>query len=113
MMTNQEQSSGQRKVAQARKEEIDHFKTRGVYEKVDMQRCWDETGKNPLAVRWVDIHQGDDPKPNYRTRLVAKEYRDDVKPELYSTPTVRELTSTPKQFARVYVKLPAEDNEIG
>ena len=124
-------------VAKARKEDIAYFKTMGVYEKVDLKRCWDETGKNPIAVRWVDINKGDDQNPNYRSRLVAKEYRDDVKPELYApTPPgeclrlmLSRLASDKnmkllyadvsrayfyaKAVRPVYVKLPDEDLEAG
>ena len=56
----------------------------GVYEKVDMDQCWDETGKGPVGVRWVDINMGDDRNPLYRSRLVAKEYNDCVRPDLYA-----------------------------
>ena len=125
------------RVAQARKEEIEYFKTMGVYEKVDIQKCWDETGKNPIAVRWVDINKGDEQNPNYRSRLVAKEFRDDVKPELYApTPPgeclrlmLSRLASDrrlkllyadvsrayfyAKAVRPVYVKLPDEDREAG
>ena len=34
---------------------------------------WDETGKAPIGVRWVDINKGDKVHPEYRSRLVAKE----------------------------------------
>ena len=46
----------------------------GVYEKVDINEAWSETGKAPIAVRWVDINKGDTANPNYRSRLVAKEF---------------------------------------
>ena len=62
----------------------------GVYEKVDIQECWESTGKAPIAIRWIDINKGDGLRPNYRSRLVAKEYRTDVRPELYAaTPPER------------------------
>ena len=47
----------------------------GVYKKVPISRAWDETGKAPIAVRWVDINKGDDVNANYRSRLVAKEIK--------------------------------------
>ena len=43
----------------------------GVYEKVDVAESWKETGKAPIAVRWVDINKGDTKEPNYRSCLVA------------------------------------------
>ena len=76
-------------VRSARKEEIKYFKEMGVYEKVDVDQCWNETGKGPVGVRWVDINKGDDKNPLYRSRLVAKEYNDCVRPDLYAaTPRV-------------------------
>ena len=66
----------------ARREEIAYFKSMGVYDKVPMDECWQETGQAPIGVRWVDINEGDEARPSYR--LVAKEYRVDVKPGLYT-----------------------------
>ena len=62
-------------VAAARKEEIAYFKSMGVYQKVSTNECWAETGKAPIPVRWIDINKGHGSAPNYRSRLVAKEYR--------------------------------------
>ena len=50
----------------ARKDEIDYFRSLGVFEKVDAQECWSVTGKAPIGVRWVDINKGDSSNPNYR-----------------------------------------------
>ena len=68
----------------ARREDIAYFKSMGVYEKVDIAESWKETGKAPIAVRWVDINKGDSKEPNYRSRLVAKEFNTGVCPELYA-----------------------------
>ena len=59
-------------VAAARKEEIHYFREMGVYEKVELKRCWDETGRAPIANRWIDINKGDSLNTLYRSRLVAK-----------------------------------------
>ena len=69
---------------QARRDEIDYFKKMNVYQKVPVHEAWQETGKGPIGVRWVDINKGDEDRPNYRSRLVAKEFKDDVRPELYA-----------------------------
>ena len=71
-------------MVQARREEIAYFRQMGVYEKVDIAESWRETGKAPIAVRWVDINKGDTKEPNYRSRLVAKEFNTGVCPELYA-----------------------------
>ena len=58
----------------ARKEEIKYFREMGVYVEVDVSEAWTETGKAPIAVRRVDINNGDTQTPNYRSRFVAKEF---------------------------------------
>ena len=63
------------KVRTARKEEISYFRDMKVYDKVDLSECLSATGRKPIAVRWVDINKGDSANPNYRSRLVAKEYK--------------------------------------
>ena len=43
------------------------------------------TGRKPIAVRWVDMNKGDKANPNYRSRLVAKEFRgNDDRPEWFA-----------------------------
>ena len=46
-----------------------------VYEKVPIEECWRETGKAPIAVRWVDINKGDDDNPEIRCRWVGREFK--------------------------------------
>ena len=124
-------------MAKARREEIAYFKDMKVYRKVPVTKCWEITGNDPIAVRWVDINKGDTDHPDYRSRLVAKEYRVDVRPELYAaTPPseclrllLSQLAADPEKqlmyadvsrayfYAKavrpVYVQLPAEDFEEG
>ena len=59
-------------MVQARKDEIEYFRSMGVYEKVDVQECWNVLGKAPIGVHWVDINKGESGKPNYRSRLAAR-----------------------------------------
>ena len=73
-----------KEVKKARKEEIVYFKAMKVYCKVPMEECWKETGRKPIGVRWVDINKGDKSNINYRSRLVAKEFKTDEKPEWYA-----------------------------
>ena len=124
-------------VKQARKDEITYFRSMGVYDKVPMTECRERTGKAPIAVRWVDVNKGDNEKPNYRSRLVAKEFKTDVRPDLYAaTPPseclrlmLSKLASTPgatlmyadvsrayfyaPAVRPVYVKIADEDREAG
>ena len=120
-------------VKEARKSEIDYFRSMEVYDKVAIQECWDVTGCDPISVRWVAISKGDSLCPNYRSRFVAREFNTSDKPKWYSaTPpgeTLRimlsKLASDRKSklmyadvsrayfyapaVRAVYVQLPAED----
>ena len=124
-------------VAEARREEIRYFKSRGVYEKVPIEESWHQTGKAPIAVRWVDINKGDEVYKNYRSRLVAKEFRTDLRPDLYAATPPSECLKFlismmasnrgfkimyadvsrayfyAKAVRPVYVQLPDEDKEEG
>ena len=126
-------------MAAARREEIKYFKEMGVYDKVPIEESWTETGKAPIAVRWVDVNKGDSKNPKYRSRLVAKEFNTGVNPDLYAATPPSEclrimlsmLASGRKKgicmmhadvsrayfYAKaeraVYVKLPVEDLEPG
>ena len=126
-----------RRVRLARKEEIMYFKKREVYEKVKVEECWKATGKPPIGVRWVDINKGDSANPNYRSRLVAMEFKTDNKPEWYAaTPPSECLKLVLHKMAMsrkakimyadvsrayfyakasrpVYVTIPEEDREAG
>ena len=62
-------------VKQAREEEMFEVKKHKVYEKVPLTMCYEETGKNPIGVRWVDINKGDEVHVEYRSRLVAQELK--------------------------------------
>eukprot|EP00969_Alexandrium_andersonii_P018940 826918-Alexandrium_andersonii.AAC.1 len=55
-------------VRQAREaEEMKEFKRRGVYEKVPIEECRREIGEAPIQVRWIDINEGDEERPEYRS----------------------------------------------
>ena len=84
----------------ARADEIAYFREMGVHEKVNVSECWTETGKAPIAVRWVDINKGDTQNPNYRSRLVAKEFNTGVRPELYAATPPSEVFSTDAEPCR-------------
>jgi hypothetical protein len=62
-------------VRRARQVEMVYFDEKKVYTKVPIQEAWDQTGKNPIGVRWVDVNKADDECPNYRSRLVAKDFK--------------------------------------
>ena len=64
-----------RMMKQARRDEIEYFRKMGVYEKVDISEAWKETGKAPIAVRWVDINKGDSMNPCYRSSSQRIQHR--------------------------------------
>ena len=71
-------------VMAARAEELKYFEEMGVYEYATLDECHSATGKSPIGTRWIDINKGDATKVNYRSRLVAKEFKVDVRPELFA-----------------------------
>ena len=44
-------------VGNARLDEVKQFYPHGVYEKVPIEECWNATGKKPIQVKWVCVHQ--------------------------------------------------------
>ena len=120
-------------VMAARKEELDYFKSMKVYEYAPIAECLKVTGKAPIGTRWIDTNKGDSTRPNYRSRLVAKEFKVKEQPELYAatppTECMRLLISKAaekksnkmiyidisrayfyaKSVRPTYVKLPSED----
>ncbi len=79
-------------VTKARAEEVQFYKSRKVYTKVPKSQCWKRTGKAPIPVRWIDHNKGDKTRPNYRSRLVAKDIKKGARPDLYAaTPPLEAL----------------------
>ena len=50
---------------------MDQFKNHEVYEKVPIAEAGN-SGTKLITTRWVDINKGDEEKPKYRSRLVAR-----------------------------------------
>ena len=71
-------------VKKARMEEIKEINKHNVYEKVPIEECWTNTGKDPIGTRWVDVNKGDDANPEYRSRLVAQEIKRDNREDLFA-----------------------------
>ena len=49
-----------------------------------MEQCWKETSKGPIGTRWVDVNKGDDKSPEYRSRMVAKEFNDIKREDIFA-----------------------------
>ena len=71
-------------VKAARQEELEYARRYEVFDIVDVKRCWERTGKAPIKVRWVDVNKGDKLKPEYRSRLVAKEINTYKREDLFA-----------------------------
>ena len=76
-------------VMAARTEELQEFFKHGVYEQVPIEECYEQTGKSPIGVRWVDVNKGDKINPEYRSRLVAKEIKIDERRSIRSNAIAR------------------------
>ena len=76
------------KVTVARKPEIEYAEKKPVWKKIPR---WEakEKGWKIIMPRWVDINKGDDEKPNYRSRMVGKEFNDRAVETAYSRPRRR------------------------
>ena len=79
------------KVKAARREEMKFFEQMGAY-----TRCWEnevsEKGGTLIDLRWIDVNKGDTKNPNYRSRLVGREYNTYRDDSLYAaTPPIEAL----------------------
>ena len=72
------------KVMEARKEDLSEVQKHSVYQKVPIAKCIERTGRRPIGTRWVDINKGDDENPNYRSRIVAQEFNNHKRDDLFA-----------------------------
>ena len=63
------------KVIEARKVEIGYAQNKPVWKKIPRWQA-KEKGWKIIKSRWIDINKGDDDQPNYRSRMVGKEFND-------------------------------------
>ena len=79
------------KVITARKLEISYADKKPVWEKIPRSTA-KEKGWKIVKSRWIDINKGDDLNPNYRSRMVGKEFNDSVLDGLFAaTPPLEAL----------------------
>ena len=72
---------------QARKEEVNYFKKRGVYTK-KRREPWMQV----ISTKWLDINKGDTEKANIRSRLVGRELATVKRDDLFAgTPPLESL----------------------
>ena len=78
-------------VRDARAEEMQHIKKTNLYTKVPRSKAL-KIGQKIVGVRWIDINKGDLVNLNYRSRLVAKEFNNSLRPDLFAaTPPLEAL----------------------
>ena len=99
-----------RLVKKARQLEMVYLDNKKVYDKRPIKEAFQNTGRQPIGVRWVDVNKGDDESPNYRSRLVAKDFRrkgeDSIfapTPPLEALRTILMLAATPLLWAPDWV----------
>jgi len=54
-------------VAASRQEEVEFMQTRGIWEVVDLNMCWEKLGRAPTSVKWVDTRK--------RSWLVGRDFK--------------------------------------
>jgi hypothetical protein len=78
-------------VKKARSKEMKYIEEKGVWRVVSRREA-ESRGVKIIKTRWIDIDKGDKTQPNYRSRLVAKEYNDGEQEGLFaSTPPLEAL----------------------
>ena len=78
-------------VVKARQLEMDYFGKMGVYHKVP-RKTMQQHGGRTIGTRWIDINNGDEESPDYRSRSVGKEFNVGSDPALYAaTPPLEAL----------------------
>eukprot|EP00973_Karenia_brevis_P039952 5514950-Karenia_brevis.AAC.1 len=78
----------------------------GVYRKVPIKKCIEQTGKMPIGVRWIDVNKQDTLNPKYRSRLVAKEFKTYNDPDLFAA-------TPPIEVLRMIISIAATRNQRG
>ena len=79
------------RVREARAQEMGYVKSRKVY-KYATRADAKEAGKSVIKTKWVDTNKGDTTNPNYRSRLVAMEFRRGHQADVFAaTPPLESL----------------------
>ena len=46
-----------------------------VYNEVQSQECYNETGGPPISTNWIDVNEGDGENPYFRSRWVGRQFK--------------------------------------
>jgi len=103
----------------ARSLEMEYFRGKDVYTKRPRAEAIKRTGRPPIGVRWVDVNKGDDEDPNYRSRLVAKQFKrkgdDNIfapTPPLEALRAIWMLAATPSIWAPTWAMSATDENRL-
>ena len=71
------------KVVEARAKEVTYLRDKRVYDKIPRHQALRGKWKI-IRTCWIDIDKGDDENPNYRSRLVGKEFNNEPMEGLFA-----------------------------
>ena len=66
---------GAKLVMKARAEEVNFMKAIPLFEEVQIEECFEETGKPPVDTKWVELDKGTPQVPEVRCRMVARDFK--------------------------------------
>ena len=99
-------------VVAARQIEMDFFKKLRVYKRVPRSNVRETSGKM-VSEKWLDTNRGDKSAPNYRSRLVAREFNQGKGDTLYaSTPPLEALRVIVSHASTIDPDRPEERREL-
>ena len=64
---------------ETRKDKLEGNRRQQVFKKDPFEEYYSNTGHGPISLKWVDRNKGDNERPNYRSRLVAREIQRSAK----------------------------------
>ena len=83
-----------------------------MYDIVPIEWCYRDTGKKPIAGRWVDVNKGDLVHENIRSRWVAKDFKRGANPELFAaTPPLETLRILLSRLATSDIQMNKKSNK--
>ena len=71
-------------VKAARDLELEFIEKKPLYEVVPVEMAWEATGAAPISTKWVDIDKGGPGAEEYRSRWVARQFKDSVTDEFFA-----------------------------
>ena len=92
-------------VLKARQLEMEYIHKQGVWKRVPLDQCIQETGKQPIPLKWVDTNKGDHTNPNLRSRLVVKDIKARKGPEDQLDPAMLFSAMPPLEAVRILTSM--------